>query len=158
MPVVAFAQERPRPQNAELVIENVNWLRIRPNFVTSPIQWRNDRLNLDVANVTHDDRFTIGDTNFGRTTFDLTNASGYGFYDVDLFVVLKRGSATVAVNRTTLSDLEPLETRPIQLNWFESAPSATDVELYPVVNLFDPEVYLSIEGEAQEDLRDALER
>jgi hypothetical protein len=158
LPLVTFGVESPRPRNPKLVVEDVEWFRIDSQEIPHPIEWKNERINLNTSDIDHDDNFRIGDKIFGRTSFNLTNKTGYGYYEVDLYVILKRGSVPVGVNRTVLSDLLPRESRNIQLNWFDATPRANEVELYPRVNLFDGEVYRPESLETPIDIRDVLQR
>ncbi len=155
-PLVLFEVEGARPRNPDIVVENVEWYRIDTTRIPFPVQWKEERLHVEAQNVEHDDQFRIGSKTFGRTTFSLANKSGYGYYEMDVFVVLRRGGAPVAVNRTVVSDVLPREVRPIQINWFDTTPRATDVEMFPRVNLFDPSVYRPESVEASVDVRDTL--
>lgn len=154
VPLVAFEVEAPRPRNPQVLVDNVEWWRIDAKTIPDPVAWRDARLNLQFEDLRHDNDVTIGDQVVGRTTASLRNATGFGFYEVEVYVVLKRGGSTIGVNRTQVTGLEPREERPFQLDWFGGSPSAQAVEVYPVVNLFDDTVYLPEEGTADTDRRD----
>lgn len=159
VPVVAFGVESPRPSNPAFVVDSVEWWRIDQKEIPYPIAWKEERLNLKtMGDPVHDNDIKIGTKTFGRTTFTLKNASGFGYYEVDLYVVLRRGGALVGINRTVLSNVLPLEQRSVQVNWFEQVPSATDIELYPRVYLFDETVYRPESPEIPVHLRDTVIR
>ena len=141
-----------------MIIEDTEWFRIDSQEIPNPIAWRDERINLAATEIDHDDNFRIGDKTFGRTSFNLTNRTGYGYYEVDLYVVLMRGSVPVGVNRTVLSDIMPREAREVQLNWFDATPRANEVELFPRVNLFDAGSYRPEGLETPVDIRDVLLR
>ena len=157
VPLAAFGVGK-RPSNPELVIDKTEWWRVDRHTIGDPVAWKNARLNLVTVDARHDNDVVVGDETFGRTTLTLNNQSGYGYYAVDLFVILKRGGATVGVNETTVSNLEPREERRVQLDWFDATPSPDTIEVYPVVNLFDDTVYLPPQGEDAPDPRDAVRR
>ena len=140
-PVVAFGVDAPRPSSPALVVDDVAWWRISKNDIPYPLAWKEERLNLKtIGEPVHDNDIKIGSKTFGRTTFTLKNASGFGYYEVDLFVVLRRGGALVGVNRTVLSNILPLEQRSVQVNWFDKyrqPPRLNCIRAY----LFDESVY-----------------
>lgn len=157
-PLVEFGIEQPRPTSPRVVVDDVEWWRIDPHMIPDPIAWRDARLNLAFEDLRHDSDLLIGDEIVSRTTAQLSNKTGFGYYDVDLYVVLKRGGSTIGVNRTVLSNITPREERQFQLDWFGGSPSAQSVELYPVVNLFDDTVYLPENAETDTDRRDIERR
>lgn len=158
-PLVAWGVEAPRPSGAQLVVEQTDWWRIDKKEIPYPIAWKEERLNLKtIGEPVHSNDIAIGSKTFGRTTFTLKNTSGFGFYDVDLFVVLRRGGAVVGVNRTVLSNVLPLEERTVQVNWFSQVPPATSIDLFPRVSLFDASVYRPESPEVPVHLRDTLIR
>lgn len=158
VPLVEFGIEQPRPTSPRVAIDNVEWWRIDSHTIPDPIAWRDARLNLEFADLRHDSDLQIGDEIVSRTTANLTNKTGFGYYDVELFIVLKRGGSTIGVNRTVLSNLMAREERQFQLDWFGGSPTAQAVEVYPVVNLFDDTVYLPETADADTDRRDIERR
>lgn len=156
LPLVEFQVESPRPSSPNLLLDEIEWYRIDQHDIPHPVEWKQERLNLEVTEVVHDNNFRVGDRTFGKTNFTVTNDSGYGYYEIEAFIVLKRGTTPVAVNSTVMTDLMPTESRPIQLNWFANSPSASSVELYPMLNLFDGDVYRPESAEVDVDVRDAL--
>ncbi len=157
VPVAVFGVGK-RPVNPELVIDTTEWWRIDRHEIPNPVAWKDARLNLVTSDVRHDNDVILGDETFGRTSLTLKNQSGYGYYALDVFVILKRGGATVGVNRTTISNLEPREERFVQLDWFDATPSPDTIEVYSMVNLFDETVYLPQQSDADPDPRDAVRR
>ena len=158
MPLTAFGIEGDRPRNAELVVDEIEWSRINPKQIPYPVAWKNDRLGFVEKNVLHDPTFKISDKTVGRTTFVFSNPTGYGYREVGLVIVLKRGGAVVGVNRTIVSNINPLEEKFVQVDWFGGAPAANQVDIYPIVDLFDRESYLETSFETPKDRRDLLER
>lgn len=156
VPLVSFGIEAPRPTNARVVIDKVEWWRIDAHTIPDPLAWKQARLNLQFTDLVHTNDVTIGERVISRTTAQLTNASGYGYYEVPVYVVLKRGGAVTGVNRTILTNLQAREQRAFQMDWFDGTATASSVEVYPVVNIFDSSAYLPSDAEAQTDVRDSV--
>ena len=97
---------------------------------------------MEISEAQHSSDLVIGDRSFGRTTFKIRNKTGFGYYEVPITVVLKRGNSLVGVNKTTISSLQSLEESMIQVDWFDNAPSASTVEVYPELDLFDEANYM----------------
>ncbi|PIR47634.1 hypothetical protein COV06_02360 [Candidatus Uhrbacteria bacterium CG10_big_fil_rev_8_21_14_0_10_50_16] len=158
MPLVAFNVDQPRPRNPRVLIDQVEWWRIDAHAVPDPIAWKQARLNIAFDNLQQDTGLQIGDQVVSRTLADITNKTGFGYYSIDVFVLLKRGGSVIGVNRTVMSNLLPREERPFQLDWFGGSPVAQTIEVYPIVNLFDDSVYLSSDTTPATDRRDTLKR
>ena len=159
-PFVAFGLAAPRPATPSLVFDRVSWQRIDSRVIPDPLAWKDERLHLMTQDVSTGLAEKTGTTAFTETTFSLTNATGYGFGSIDLYVVLRRGGSPVAVNRVVVTALAGGETRPIVLRWFDAIASVSTTDFYPVVNVFDPDAYLAVTSTGQEapDRRDAVGR
>jgi len=157
MPIVEFAVEGRRPTNAKLEIDNIEWFHIDLHEIKDPVAWKNERMNFSITNAQHGD-VVIGETRIGRTSFKIKNKGGYGFYDINLYIILRRGGIISGVNRVILSSLEPLEEQDLQVNWFGSIPTATKVEVIPVINLFEKSSYQDETTTPELDRRDILKR
>ncbi len=137
-----FKQQTPGAKTGALTVDNLKWSRINPNVVGSDYKaWVARRNAFQISDLTQSNT-SIAGKNVLRTAFTFTNPTAYGYWNVDLYVVLKRGDAPVAANKITLTNVQSGETRPVALDWFEQLPQVTDTEVIPVVNYLDPSVYL----------------
>ncbi|MBT6254203.1 hypothetical protein HOI83_03165 [Candidatus Uhrbacteria bacterium] len=143
-----------RDRTPRITIDNIRWQRINAHAIPDPILWKTERWNFEVSEITHDTDIEIGDRAFGRTNFTIKNKTGFGYYEVPVTVILKRGNTLVGVNRTTLSNLRGLEERTIQVDWFDTAPSASVVEIHPELNLFDEANFIPAGADDELDRRD----
>lgn len=153
-PVVSLALESDKPfSSAEVTINKVAWHRVDHHLVSDYQMWSQDRLGL----VIEDARFTtdvkLDGGTFGRLSFNVANKTAFSYYDPVFFLILKRGSSVVGVSRTMLQELESGEETAINVNWFGTLPSVSDVEVIPEVNIFDLDVYKPLEGERTVDTR-----
>ena len=147
-----------RPRSAQIVVDDVRWWRVDRHSVPDPMAWKDARLNFEISDLNHSNDVTIGDRTVGRTTMKLHNKSGFGYYEIDLYIALKRGGTVVGINRTSLSSLMPNEERMVQVDWFDKTTSPSSIEVYTVVNLFDESVYMPEDVDPELDRRDTRER
>lgn len=127
--------------NFEVV--NLAWHRIDPNAVERDYaSFAANRLQLQVSDPTYTNDLKVGEQTVGQSNFILRNTSGYGFWTVDLTVVLFRAGAPVGVTTITQTKLRPGESRPISLNWFDNLSGISNTIVQPNVNILDPKVFL----------------
>lgn len=87
-----------------------------------------------------------GKVPISKTTFNITNQSAYNFWSVGVYVVLYTGTRIVGVNYITLDKFQSLETRPVEINWFDSLGNVTKTDIVPEVDILDPSVYMEFQG------------
>ncbi len=153
-PVSVLAQEiSTAPGQAEFVITDVNWYRVNAHTIRDYDIWYGDRTNFEIETegFEKDTRFE-GET-FGRTTFTIKNKSPFSYYNPRFHVLLKRGSAVVGVNRTTLTSLDSGKEEVVTINWFGTLPAVSSVEVIPEINFFDLDSYKPLVGESPIDTR-----
>ena len=139
--------------DAVFVISNIEWHRIDHHVIADYPTWSDDRLNIEVRDPSFVTEKRLDGEVYGRTIFTIENHAAFSYYDVGLYVVLKRGSSVVGVNRTTLSTLGTGEEKEVTVNWFGTLPSVSQVEVIPELNIFDLEVYKPLVGETTIDTR-----
>lgn len=123
--------------NVTFQIDSIEWKRISAHQVVKPIEWQADRLNFSVASTT----FTSGQVN--QITFELTNNSSYGYIQPNFYVGLYQGDTMVGIMPLKLPELVSLKTVSVDLRNFVSGLSATEVKVFPLINLYDKSVYLA---------------
>ena len=133
--------------------ETILWHRIDHHVIADYQTWAEDRLALTDADPQFSQETPVDGKTYGRTIFSLTNETAFSYYDVGLFVLLKRGSSVVGINRTSLSVLESGAKVDVTLNWFGTLPSVTQVEVIPELNVFDLDIYKPLSGETTRDTR-----
>lgn len=130
-------------RSGTFVVDDVRWHRIDPAVVGADYPAWVERYNQFGA---EDIQFLpdqiSGTTRVSRTQFTFRNPSAYGFWSVQLYVLLRRGNDIVAANAVTLDRVEPGEARPVSLDWFERLPGITETEIQPLVNFLDPSVLI----------------
>lgn len=126
-----------------LTVNNLRWHRVDPNSVERDYAaFAANRLQLQTTEPTYTNDLEIGEQKVGQTNFELRNSSGYGFWSVELVVVLFRNGAPAAVTQLTQTSLKPGEVRPISINWFDNVSGIANTVVQPNVNILDPGVFL----------------
>ena len=153
-PVVALAIASATPfATAEFSIESVDWHRVDHHLIPDYATWSQDRLGLLIENAQFTKDVKLDGKAFGRLSFRVTNSTAFSYYDPSFFLLLKRGSSVVGVSRTTLGELKNGESQMVNVNWFGTLPSVSEVEVIAEINIFDLDVYKSLEGETTVDTR-----
>lgn len=135
-----------RARNATLQVDNVRWHRVDPSIVGNDYSaYREERVQMSFTDVTFRRDLTVGTQNISQTSFVLENPSGFGFWEVELTVILYRGSTPVAMNTIKEREIKPGEKRPITVQWYENLSGVTKTDIRPSVNILDPSVYLPTE-------------
>jgi len=83
-------------------------------------------------------------------SFMTTNQSLKNIWQVQWQAVLYSGNRIVGVNQITVEELLAGESREIELSWYEKLPKITQIDIVPIVNVYDPSIFYDRPGEAPE--------
>ena len=144
-PLVYFGFKENYPNSVNLVMENVVWRRVSAHSVPDPIVWQNDRLNFAIENFSFSAPQTAEDVTANVIKFDLTNNSAFGYRDGLFIAGLMQNDTLVGVMPLILKDFKSLETRLIDLRNFSDGLSVSDIQLFPLVDIYNQAVYLAPE-------------
>ncbi len=132
-----------RPAVGEVTISNLQWHRIDLHAVQPDYQtWSAARLNFVVSDAKFTPPAPTDPIPIGRASFTVTNDTAFGYYGVPFFVTLTSGARIVGANQVVISDLRPGDTRQVQASWFSELPQITNVDVQPVLDIFDSRVYI----------------
>jgi len=143
---------------SKLVIDDTVWSRIDSHEIATPVLYKGERWNIEFSEISQKNDIEIGSQTISRTVFVAENKSGYSYYEVPLTVVLKRGGRIIGINRTVLSDFMAKEKRDVQVDWFDSVPSATVVDIYPELDVYDESNVIPVSSDGELDIRDVRTR
>ena len=153
-PLVALAEDVASvPKAATLVITNLVWTRVNHHAISDYPEWQADRLAFVEGDVSYNSSLDFGDTTIGQTQFTISNNGGFGYWDPIFTVVLYRNDKVVGVNTVAIPKFAGGEEKTITVNWLSDAPQANATLIVPNIDIFDPTVYMPIEGEPQPDVR-----
>jgi hypothetical protein len=125
----------------ELKIERRLWHRAGTFGAESLQAVYDTRLDIRAENPVFVPADPLATTPTSRADFTLANRTAFGYYDIDLLILLYRGDTVVGVNAMRVNRLAAGERRAMQLFWYQPLPQVTRVEIVPDVNIYDESVY-----------------
>lgn len=132
--------------SVELAIERRLWHRAG-TFGASTLQDLYDtRLDIRAENPIYVPSDPLATTPVSSAKFTLANRTAFGYYDIDLLVLLYRGDSVVGVNKLRVDRLAAGERREVELFWYQTLPQVSRVEVVPDINVYDESVYRSVGG------------
>jgi len=139
------AESTARIRSASIEISNLRWSRVDAHEISDYEAWSSERLNFVFENVKFSPAVITDGITVSRVTFNARNLTAYSFWDVGFYIFLYRGSSLVTINYITLEEFISGQTRQVEVSWFESLPTVTQVKVVPEVNIFDPKVYMPVD-------------
>ncbi len=128
----------------ELAISDLMWHRVDPKDVERDYtNFAARRLQLQATDVNYVNNLKIGEQTVGQSDFNLRNTSGYGFWSVDLVVLLFRQGTPVGVTQINQAQIKPGEARPISIHWYDNLTGISSTVVQPNVNILDPAAFLT---------------
>ncbi len=123
---------------AKLVIDQRTWRRVSDRS-------RLDNIRFNVTDIVYEPNVSVpnSSTRVSRVTAQITNRSLYGFWTVDVPVVLLIGDKPAAIKHLTLRSFRPSETRTVEAQWFGNLPTQASVDIRPAVDIFDEQNYMN---------------
>ena len=141
--VAFFGQEISGYNNPVLNIAKVTWRRYR-DFV----ELAEPRLKFEVADIKFDsarESGIRGDLPVSKLTFKIINNSGYSYWQVGVYMILLSGGQVVGANYTSLDQFRSNEARDVDMRWYESLPTVSQVEVLPEVDILSPSSFMPVE-------------
>ena len=137
-----------RPSGATLEIDDVAWKRVDKHEIPVWKSYAFEHLNMPVTDIAYTPGIEIvpGKSEIGRTSFTLTNSTGYGYYGLHILVLMYRGPALAAVNATVFPTIGPGESKSGEVTWYEDYGAISQIKVVPEIDITDPSVYLRPSG------------
>lgn len=133
------------PNDLSLSLANITWTKIDNHDVPDWKSYQQSHLNI----IFNNQAFTPAATNavsdkigLNTLSFDVSNDSAYGFWEMPFDIILTDGGRIVYLDRYTADKLKSGETRSIQTTWPGAFTDVTGIEIEPDLNILDPTVYL----------------
>jgi len=140
---VAFLGIKNGAGNAPVVgLENIKYERISAHKIADTNSWQSYRLNFQVSDFVFLKSLAQEGQNTDAIQFKLTNNSPYSYAAPDFYAALLQNGQMVGILPLHLDSINSLETKNIDLRNFASGLSATEIALYPIINVYDDAVYL----------------
>ncbi|MBI2552227.1 hypothetical protein HYW17_02955 [Candidatus Uhrbacteria bacterium] len=123
-------------------IENLSWRRINPKEIPDVAKWRQERLDFEVQDPKFIPAVVEGKGSVGRATFSLINKTAFGYVAADFLVLLFQGSRLQGAQGVTVDEFRSGQTRKLELTWIDRLGAISNIEVVPIIDLMNPEVYL----------------
>ena len=145
-PIAYFGLKKSQaPGNAILIPQNFSWKRIANTEITDTDAWQREHLNF----VVKDFLFTRSESTDGVgshiITFTLANLSSYSYKAPRFYIALLFQQSLVGLIPIEVSNFKSLEERKIDVRSFVPTVSITDVKVFPLINIYNPEEFLKPE-------------
>lgn len=146
VPLVFLGHESENyPVQARLEIIGIDWQKINPHEVSGVENFLSERLMFGVSPFQFT-RASSSDLPVNRLEFTLTNDSAYSYWQVLFYVVLINGGQTEGVIQLDVDEFKSGEELEVDLRLVNTSLQVNDIQVIPVVNIFDKEVYMEPEG------------
>lgn len=132
------------PESPTLIIQNTTWNRVDPHKFFDPIAYLKQRINFIISDFNFVPAGGSNDAPTHAIRFKLTNNSSYSYWQPEFFVLYKDGDNPVGLKRIILDKFRANETRAVELKSFTEQLSVSSVEVIPMTNVFDQEVFIQI--------------
>ncbi len=147
-PLVEYALElTSAPSNVEVEVLDYRWQRINRHAFPDYQDWQEERLRFEVSDAEYTPSIDLDEGDFARTSFTVTNNTGFAYWSVNYFVRLYRGTSVAAVTSVSIDEFEPNETRTIEVNWFHDVPTSAKADVVLDLNILNPDVYMPLRAE-----------
>jgi hypothetical protein len=124
------------PGDLSCQIENISWKRIKPNNY----QLLDIPKNFLIQEIKHNPATKENERDI--TTFKITNATVYNFWEVNLLIVAYLKDEIIGVERFPIEKFMSNETREIKIIWSNRVPFFSEIKVYPELNVFDESIFL----------------
>ncbi len=128
-----------------LVLSNVTWDRIDAHQAPDIENWQKDRLNFVVTDFSFVASRSAEDANAHIIRFKLTDDSLYGYNAPSFQVGLFDNGSLVGILPWSLDRIKSGETVSVDLRSFAPDLNVSEIKVFPLINIYDKEVYLPIE-------------
>ncbi len=128
---------------SNFMIENLHWSRVSAHEVADVRSWQEDRLLFNIENFVFGFADSAGEANANSIRFSLKNDTAYGYKNPLFYIGLYQGGTLAGVMKFDLLDFQSLETRQIDLRNFVQNLSVSEIKIFPVIDLYNKEVYLA---------------
>ncbi len=152
---------RSKPNNVQLVIENLSWSRINRHKIPDWQDYKNSRLNIIVKDIkfipASQSKLSEGETstsrlpNLNQVNFKAINKTAYNYWQVDFQIALFRGMDIVGINRISLNEFMSGQERLVEIRWPGKIGRVGKAEAMPELNIMRDDIYIKYEGEIEED-------
>lgn len=131
--------------SGNLVLENIAWSRVDNHKIKDALTWQNNRLNFVVSDFKYVSKSSAAAGDASAVQFTLTNDTAYGYVEASFLAGLYQSDTLVGVLPFTLDKIIAGQAVLLDLRTFSPNLSVSEVRIYPLIDLYNEEVYLQPE-------------
>jgi|GEM_PF-1406529 len=120
----------------KIMITKVDWTRLREPKIFNDLK---PKFVVSDVNFISGSSLPQGEISPSQVEFTITNESVYGFWSVDLTVVVLQGDRPIAGRVLALDSVQSAEQRKVQINLFTTITGVTEVLVVPTVDVTNSE-------------------
>jgi hypothetical protein len=124
-------------------IGNFSWHRVSAHAVGDAQQWQQERLDFTVDELEFIYAGQEGGADANIIKFNLTNNTAFSYKKPQFLLKLGYSGVSTGVMLLTEENFMSLEKRPIDLRNFVDNLQVNTIELYPVIDVYESEAYIS---------------
>lgn len=143
-------------RTAEVVFSNVEWTRVNHHAIVDYPSWQADRLDFQFAEIDFEREVSLNGSKIARSTFTVANDGAYAYWEPSFTIVLRRNMTIVGVTSVVVPEFLAGTSHQVVVNWFGTSPSANATEIEAQIDIFDPSIFMPLEGEAIQDVRERI--
>lgn len=129
------------PRQARLIIDTIQYRRVNPHTISDPQEYINTRLNLMVSGTAYIAQNEAEGIATNGIQFSIENPTVFSYWELPIYVELIRTGQTVGVTYTNVRDFRARSVRDVELYLAQTLPFIDSIRLYPLINVFDPNVF-----------------
>ncbi|MBP9695105.1 MAG: hypothetical protein KBD73_01720 [Candidatus Magasanikbacteria bacterium] len=142
-PVASFGIESSQfPSNTKFNILSTRWWRLNPHTLSDVSGFMNERLKFTPEKIAFHSANSTPGVPVPSISLTITNSSAYSYWQPLFYLDLMNGQSRVGLVSVNLQQFRSGETRNIDVRLFGDTPIVTDVFAYPIINIFDPTVFM----------------
>lgn len=131
--------------SATIILDTVKWQRISTKQVADALAWQAERLQFGVSNFAYIPANSAATTSASSNIirFTLVNNSSFGYRTPFFYLGLLNNGSLEQLLPLSVGDLQSLASTDVDVRSFVPNLVVTEVQLYPVINVYDRGVYLA---------------
>ncbi|MFA7245142.1 MAG: hypothetical protein WC070_03120 [Candidatus Magasanikbacteria bacterium] len=142
--LIEFGVDSPNyiPQNNQINIIDIAWSRIDAHEIFDPISYKEERLNFSIENLQFSQFGGTTESSGKLLSFDITNNTLFGYKEINFIIVLKQNETIIGFLPLYINNFVGLSKKDISFSLFNNYLEVDSIELQPIINVFDKNVYL----------------
>ncbi len=143
-PIIVFGAELDGfPSGARLAIDAIKWQRVDAHDIADPVAYIAERMRFPVSDFLFQEANGLNNVPTHQISFDVENASAYSYWQPVFYIEYLDGDAVTGVGYLTFEKFRSGDIHHAVLHSFAESFSVSDIRVYPVMNVFDSDVFMS---------------